>query len=87
MLTYMATVSLIVCGFCGVATCQYAAEFSSYHGGNRYDFRLTQEQLAKTPVWLDDEANPPLSMRHAKFVGFSYLKQLIADGKFQSKFD
>jgi len=39
--------------------------FSSYYGDKRYDFRITPEQLAKTPAWLQDQPNPPLSARRA----------------------
>jgi len=46
----------------GSALCQYSAEFSSYYSGNRYDFRLTREQLSNTPARLEDESNPPLSL-------------------------
>lgn len=70
---------LIVVGVCGTALCQYAAEFSSYHGGNRYDSRITHDELTKTPAWRDDEPNPPLSARQAKLVGAEYLKQLFGD--------
>ena len=58
--------ALVVGSLCGSALCQYAAEFSSYHSGNRYDFRLTREQLSNTPAWLEDEPNPPLSPGAAK---------------------
>jgi hypothetical protein len=46
----------------------------------RYDFRLSREQLAQTPIWHDDEPNPPLSVRKAKMVATEYLKHLFADG-------
>jgi len=61
--------------------CQYSAEFSSYYGENRYAFRLTHDELLKTPEWPDGDPNPPLSVRQAKLVGTEYLKQLFADGE------
>ena len=72
---------LIVSALCGTAVCQQVAEFSSYHGGNRYDFRLTHEELAKTPAWNNDDENPPLSVRQAKVVGAESLKHLFADAE------
>jgi hypothetical protein len=59
--------------------CQYSAEFSSYHGGMRYDFRITPERLAKTPAWLEDEPNPPLPARRAQAIAVAYLGRLFAN--------
>ena len=73
----IAVLALMVGSLCGTALCQYSAEFSSYYSGNRYDFRLTQEQLSNTPAWLEDEPNPPLSARTAKSAALTYLGTLF----------
>jgi hypothetical protein len=73
----IAMLALVVGSLCGSARCQYAAEFSSYYSGNRYDFRLTREQLSNTPAWLEDEPNPPLSPRAAKNAALTYLRTLF----------
>jgi hypothetical protein len=73
----IAMLALVVGSLCGSALCQYSAEFSSYYSGNRYDFRLTQEQLLNTPTWLEDEPNPPLSPRTAKNAALTYLRTLV----------
>jgi len=73
----IATLALMVGALCGSALCQYSAEFSSHYSGNRYDFRLTSEQLLNTPAWLEDELNPPLSPRTAKNAALTYLKTLF----------
>ena len=73
----IAMLTLMVCTLCGSALCQYSAEFSSYYSGNRYDFRLTREQLSNTPAWLEDEPNPPLSPRTAKNAALTYLRTLF----------
>ena len=73
----IAVLVLVVGSLCGSGLCQYSAEFSSYYSGNRYDFRLTREQLSNTPAWLEDESNPPLSPRTAKDAALSYLKTLF----------
>lgn len=73
----IATLVLMVGSLCGTALCQYSAEFSSYYSVNRYDFRLTHEQLASTPAWLEDEPNPPLSPRTAKNAALTYLRTLF----------
>ncbi len=74
---HIATLVLMVSSLCGSALCQYSAEFSSYYSGNRYDFRLTHEQLVNTPAWLEDEPNPPLSPRAARHAALTYLTTLF----------
>ena len=73
----IATLALVVGSLCGSALCQYSAEFSSYYAGNRYDFRLTREQLSNTPAWLEEEPNPPLSPRTAQNAALAYLNTLF----------
>lgn len=73
----IAMLALVVSTLCGTALSQYSAEFSSYYSGNRYDFRLTREQLLNTPAWLEDEPNPPLSPRTAKNTALSDLRTLF----------
>ena len=70
---------LIVCSLCGVGMCQYAAVFSSYYGNKRYDFPITPERLAKSPPWLEDQPNPPLSARSAQATAVGYLRKLFPD--------
>jgi len=74
---HLAALGLMICGLWGTALSQYSAEFSSYYSGNRYDFRLTQEQLSNTSAWLEDEPNPPLSPRTAKTAALTYLRTLF----------
>lgn len=73
----IAMLAWMVGALCGSALCQYSAEFSSYYSGNRYDFRLTREQLSNTPAWLEDDLNPPVSPRTAKNAALTYLKTLF----------
>jgi hypothetical protein len=60
---------------------QTQATFSSYHGGKRYDFEVTAEQLAKCPAWLDDQENPPLPARRALAIATNYLSTLFSDAE------
>ena len=69
----------MVGSLCGSALCQYSAEFSSYYSDRRYDFRLTHEQLANAPAWLEDEPNPPVSPRTAENAALTYLRTLFDD--------
>ncbi len=66
-----------IASLCGTAVGQHVATFSSYHAGKRYDFPITHEQIARTPVWLDDADNPPLSVRQARTVAMEQLKTLF----------
>ena len=75
----VATLVLMIGSLCGSALCQYCAEFSSYHSGNRYDFRITPERLSNTPAWLEGQPNPPLSARRAKDIAAGYLSTLFND--------
>ena len=77
----IAALVLIVGGLCGSGMCQYSAEFSSCRGDIRYDFRITLEQLANTPAWLEDQSNPPLPARQAQTIAVGYLGKLFADGE------
>jgi len=62
---HLATFTLMLLGLCGNALSQ-AAEFSSYYSGNRYDFRLTHDQLLNTPVWLENAKTNRIHLfRHA----------------------
>jgi hypothetical protein len=78
----LAMLALMVASLSGSALCQYSAEFSDYYSGKRYDFRITPEQLSRTPAWLDGEPNPPLSARDAKDIATTYMSDLFknADG-------
>ena len=76
-MTRIAALALTIGALCGTAMPQQAAEFSSYYSGNRYDFRLTHEQLLNTPAWLEDEPNPPLSPRTAQSIALSYMRTLF----------
>jgi hypothetical protein len=73
----LTALALVVCTLLAPAFSQQAAEFSSYHSGKRYDFRLTHEQLLETPAWLEDEPNSPLSPRSAQQAARSYLRTLF----------
>lgn len=73
-MTRIAALTLMMAALCAPAMTQQVAEFSSYYSGNRYDFRLTQKQLLNTPVWREDEPNPPVSPRTAQDAARTYLR-------------
>lgn len=75
----IAALVLIIVGLCGSSLCQYTAEFSSYRGDKRYDFRITHGQLARTPEWSEGQPDPPLPARRAQSIAAAYLRELFAD--------
>ena len=60
---------------------QTIATFSSYHGGKRYEFEVTAEQLANCPAWLEGEDNPSLPARRAIEIATNYLSKLFPDAE------
>ena len=70
-----------VVSICQSAVAQYVATFSSYHAEKRYDFRLSLEQLEKSPNWTDKAPNPPLSVRQAKLIGIESLKRIFSNSE------
>jgi hypothetical protein len=60
---------------------QTKATFSSYHGGKRYDFEVTAEQLTNCPAWVEGQDNPPLPARRAIEIATNYLPKLFPDAE------
>jgi len=79
ILRLLGTLWLVIVAASVNAACQYAAEFHNSHNGKSYDFRITHEQLAKSPRWSEDAPNPPLSARQAKAAAILCLKGLFDD--------
>jgi hypothetical protein len=71
--------ALVLCCISLTAVAQSAGIYSSYLSGNRYDFKISAEQLARTPVWADDQDNPPLSPRAALKIGKAQLVKIFPD--------
>ena len=60
---------------------QLETTFSVEYGGNKYDFRITEEDLKATPGWPAGQDNPPLSARRAIDIASKYLATLLPNGK------
>ena len=61
------------------AAAQAQATYNNYRSGNRYDFNIISEQLAKTPEWTEDQDNPPLSPRAAIKIAKTQMQRLFVD--------
>ena len=57
------------------------AQYSSYVKTNRYDFKVTEADMASTPVWKDQDDHPPLAARKALGLARARLAQLVSDSK------
>ena len=55
------------------------ASFSSYLGGQRYEFIVSRTALSASPRWGSDEAFPPLAPRAAVPAARQQLEALVTD--------
>jgi hypothetical protein len=60
---------------------QVQTTFTVEYGGKKYEFRISDEDLQKTPAWAPAAENPPLSARRAIDVARKQLATLIPNGK------
>ena len=74
---FLAVVVLCSVGLAGRA--QVRATYNNYHAGNRYDFEIGDEPLAKSPAWSEDQDCPPLTARTAIKTAKAQMQQLFDD--------
>jgi hypothetical protein len=60
---------------------QIETTFTIDYGGKKYEFRVSDQDLQKTPVWRPDQENPPLSPRRAEDIARKQLASLVPNGK------
>jgi hypothetical protein len=63
------------------APADHVAQFSSYVRGERWDFRVTQADLDRAPVWREIDSAPPLPPRDALAAARKRLSELVADSE------
>jgi hypothetical protein len=51
------------------------------YGGKKYDFRVTEQDLKRAPLWQANQENPPLSPRRAIESASKQLATLLPNGK------
>jgi hypothetical protein len=55
--------------------------FTIEYGGKKYEFRISDADLQKTPDWPPSQEQPPLSPRRAMDIASNYLATLLPNGK------
>ena len=60
---------------------QLETTFTVEYGGKKYEFRISGEDLQKTPAWQPNQENPPLSPRLAIDIASKQLATLLPNGK------
>jgi hypothetical protein len=60
---------------------QAETTFTVEYGGKKYEFRIPDQDLQKTPAWPPAQENPPLSARRAIEIATSQLAALLPNGR------
>jgi hypothetical protein len=60
---------------------QAETTFTVEYAGKKYEFRISDDDLQKTPAWAPGQENPPLSARRAIDVATQELATLLPNGK------
>jgi hypothetical protein len=60
---------------------QAETTFTVEYAGKKYEFRIPDADLEKTPAWAPGQENPPLSARRAIDVATRQLSTLLPNGK------
>ena len=63
-----------------ILAAQAETTFTVDYGGKKYEFRVTDAGLQKTPDWAPGQENPPLSARRAIDVAKRELGMLLPNG-------
>jgi len=65
----------------GLFAAQAETTFTVEYGGKKYEFRIPDEDLQKTPAWPAGQDNPPLSARRAIDSAKAQIASLLPNGK------
>ena len=70
-----------LCLVAALLTAQAESTFTVEYGGKKYEFRIPEQDLLKTPAWVPDQDNPPLSARRAIDIAKEEIAALLPNGK------
>ena len=71
--------SLCIAAF--LMTAQAETTFTVEYGGKKYEFRIPDQDLQKTPKWAPNQDNPPLSPKRAIDIAKNEMATLLPNGK------
>ena len=60
---------------------QAETTFTVEYNGKKYEFRIADVDLSRTPAWSAAQENPPISARRAIDIASKQLAMLLPDGK------
>ena len=60
---------------------QVETTFTVEYGGKKYEFRISDQELQRTPAWPANQENPPLAARRAIDSASKELAALLPNGK------
>ena len=64
-----------------ILVAQVETTYTVNYAGKKYEFRITDEDLQKTPAWPPGQENPPLSARRAMEIAAKQMATLLPNGK------
>src|SRR2546428_13452096 len=64
-----------------ILAAQVETTFTVKYGGKKYEFRIPDQDLQKTPAWPASQENPPLSANRAIDIASKELATLLPNGK------
>ena len=70
-----------LCLIAALLTAQAETTFTVEYNGKKYEFRIPDQDLQKTPSWPANQQNPPLSARRAIEVARAEISMLLPNGK------
>jgi hypothetical protein len=70
-----------LCLVAALLAAQVETTFTVEYGGKKYEFRIADQDLQKSPAWAPNQDNPPLSPRRAIDIAKKEIATLLPNGK------
>jgi hypothetical protein len=70
-----------LCLVAALLMAQAETTFTVEYNGKKYEFRIPDQDLQKTPAWPANQQNPPLSARRAMEIARNEISMLLPNGK------
>jgi len=70
-----------LCLVAALLMAQAETTFTVEYNGKKYEFRIPDQDLQKTPAWSANQQNPPLPARRAIEIARNEISMLLPNGK------